>query len=256
MGQGVAMVTRRTVLGLIGGGAVAALVGCGSDDDPTSASTTSTTGSTGGAADCGATIPEETAGPFPGDGSNGPDVLGMDGVVRQDITQSIGGGATAEGVPMTIQLDLLDSAVCAPLAGAAVYVWHCDREGRYSMYSDGVTDETYLRGVQEADAAGRVMFTSVFPGAYPGRWPHVHFEVYESLGGSLIATSQVALPEDACNAAYTTAGYEASVPNMQRTTLSNDNVFSDDEGVMQLGTAIGDASTGYTVQLSVPVNAG
>ena len=46
------------------------------------------------------TIPEETAGPYPGDGSNGPDVLTQDGVVRADIRSSFGGATgTASGVP-------------------------------------------------------------------------------------------------------------------------------------------------------------
>src|SRR4029453_4456490 len=55
-----------------------------------------------------------------------------------------------------------------PFAGTAVYVWHCDREGRYSLYSEGVTGENYLRGVQVADASGKVRFTSVFPACYDG----------------------------------------------------------------------------------------
>ena len=42
-------------------------------------------GDHGGITDC-TVIPEETGGPFPGDGSNGPDVLTENGVVRKDIT--------------------------------------------------------------------------------------------------------------------------------------------------------------------------
>lgn len=145
-------------------------------------------------------IPRETAGPFPGDGSNGPDALTASGVVRRDITASFGGASgRAEGVPLAFTLTLLDNANgCVPLAGAAVYAWHCDREGRYSMYDSGVQDENYLRGVQEADRNGQVTFTSIFPGAYPGRWPHIHFEVFESMGnatraGQVLAVSQIAL---------------------------------------------------------------
>ena len=63
-------------------------------------------------------------------------------------------------------------------------MWHCDRLGRYSLYGAGVTNQNYLRGTQEADASGNVTFTSIFPGCYSGRWPHIHFEVYsEPLGG-------------------------------------------------------------------------
>jgi len=113
---------------------------------------------------------------------------------------------------MPVQLTITDTAAgCAPLAGAAVYLWHCDREGGYSMYSEGVDDENYLRGVQETDADGKLTFTSIFPACYSGRWPHAHFEVYANLadatgGGQPIATSQLALPRDACDVVYATAG--------------------------------------------------
>ena len=152
-----------------------------------------------------APIPEETAGPYPGDGSNGPDVLAESGIVRSDIRSSIGDASgVAEGVPLTVDLTVTDTAAgCVPLAGAAVYIWHCDREGRYSMYSEGAENENYLRGVQETDGDGRVTFTSIFPACYSGRWPHIHFEVYASVedatgGGEPIATSQLAFPQDVC----------------------------------------------------------
>jgi protocatechuate 3,4-dioxygenase beta subunit len=261
-----ATLSRRRTLTLLGGGALALLVGCASDDgDDAAASTTSTTTgrpSTGAeAGDC-ATIPEETAGPFPGDGSNGPDVLAEDGIVRSDIRSSFGSSSTtARGVPLTIGLRLSDSSgSCAALAGAAVYVWHCDRDGGYSLYSEGVEGENYLRGVQEADGDGRVRFTSIFPGAYPGRWPHVHFEVYEGVEaavgrGTPLATSQIAFPEDACRAAYATRGYEASVGQLDRLSLAGDMVFGDDGGAAQLGTVSGSVDEGFAVELAVPVTA-
>jgi protocatechuate 3,4-dioxygenase beta subunit len=85
--------------------------------------------------------------------------------VRRDITTSFGDASgTAEGIPLTISLNLTDvDNDCAPYAGAAVYVWHCDRAGGYSMYSEGLEDQNYLRGVQEADADGVVTFDSIFP---------------------------------------------------------------------------------------------
>jgi protocatechuate 3,4-dioxygenase beta subunit len=209
-------------------------------------------------AECGAEIPQETAGPFPGDGSNGPNVLAASGVVRQDITASFGSGsAKAEGVPLTFTLTLLDNANgCVPLAGAAVYAWHCDREGRYSLYDSGLSNENYLRGVQEADANGQVTFNSIFPGAYSGRWPHIHFEVFESMSnataaGQVLAVSQIALTKAACDDVYATPGYEASVANMKRTSLQNDNVFRDDGAIYQLATMTGSAATGYTAGLNV-----
>jgi protocatechuate 3,4-dioxygenase beta subunit len=258
-----ATLSRRRTLALLGGSAVALLVGCGKDDggEAAASTTTSTTAGNAGDGDC-ATIPEETAGPYPGDGSNGPDVLGEDGIVRSDIRSSFGSSSTtAEGIPLTIQLHLTDStASCGPLAGAAVYVWHCDRDAGYSLYSDGVEGENYLRGVQEADANGTVRFTSIFPACYSGRWPHIHFEVYEDVrtatsGGTPMATSQVALPEDVCRTVYGTDGYEASVGNLSQVTLASDMVFGDDGGVSQLGTVTGSVDDGYTVALAVAVGA-
>lgn len=204
-------------------------------------------------------IPEETAGPFPGDGSNGRNVLDQPGVVRSDIRSSFGSSTTtAPGLPVTIEFIVENADGCVPIEGAAVYAWHCDIEGRYSMYSDGVMDENFLRGVQPTDASGTARFLSVFPGAYNGRWPHVHFEVYPSVAeatasGRVLATSQIALSPEVCAAVYATQGYEASQRNFPHTTLQSDMVFGDDGGAHQLGTVSGTLESGLTVTLRVPV---
>jgi len=245
---------RRQMLRLIGlGAATAALAACDSGGASSTKATTATTSA--------GEIPEETAGPFPGDGSNGPDALDQAGIVRSDIRSSFGGATgSAQGVPMTLELTVRDLAKGGvPFTGVAVYVWHCDREGRYSLYSDGATDQNYLRGVQVADSAGKVRFTSIFPACYAGRWPHVHFEVYPdraaiSDASNAIATSQVALPRDTCAAVYAQPGYETSVRNLSQVSLAADNVFGDDGGVHQLGTVTGDVAGGYTVSLAVGVD--
>jgi protocatechuate 3,4-dioxygenase beta subunit len=277
------LVSRRSLgLFLGAGGAVAALAACtpaGSTGSTSSAASTATaaapsatataTASTAASAtptltraiaECGVEIPEETAGPYPGDGSNGPNVLEASGVVRRDITSSFGtASAKAEGVSLTFTLTLLDNANgCTPLAGAAVYAWHCDRDGKYSMYDSTLKNENYLRGVQEADANGQVTFTSIFPAAYSGRWPHIHFEVFESMNnataaGQVLAVSQIALPQAACDDVYATPGYERSITNMTRTTLTSDNVFGDDGGIYQLATMTGSAAEGYTAGLNVTI---
>jgi protocatechuate 3,4-dioxygenase beta subunit len=265
------LLDRRRVLKLVGfaglSAGLVALAGCapgagasGSTGAATSSTPRSaTTASTGSAADC-EVIPQETAGPFPGDGSNGPDVLGQSGVVRSDIRSSFGDlSGTAEGVPLTIRIALQDATRdCAPLAGAAVYVWHCDRAGGYSLYSQGVTDRNYLRGVQAAGSDSIVTFQSVFPACYSGRWPHIHFEVYRNLAAATddankIATSQIALPEDVCRTVYATTGYEQSVQNLKQVSLTTDMVFGDDGGAHQLGTVTGDTAAGYVLTLAVPV---
>ncbi len=185
-----ARLERRGALKLLAGaGAGLVLVACGSDSK-TGSTTTSTIGGATSTTAAGTpaagtsvdAIPEETGGPYPGDGTNGPNVLVESGIVRQDIRSSFGGySGTAEGVPLTVDLTIVAASTGAPMAGAAVYLWHCDREGRYSLYSSGATDQNYLRGVQAAGDDGHLSFTSIFPGAYSGRWPHMHFEVYRDL---------------------------------------------------------------------------
>lgn len=277
------LMSRRSLgLFLGAGGAVAALAACtpagsaGSTSPATSsaaAGTASVAASdsvasatpmlTRAIAECGVEIPEETAGPYPGDGSNGPNVLEASGVVRRDITSSFGtASAKADGEPLTFSRTLLDNANgCVPVAGAAVYAWHCDRDGKYSMYDSSLKNENYLRGVQEADANGQVTFTSIFPAAYSGRWPHIHFEVFESMNnataaGQVLAVSQIALPKAACDDVYATPGYERSIANMTRTTLQSDNVFGDDGGIYQLATMTGSAAAGYTAGLNVTIQRG
>jgi protocatechuate 3,4-dioxygenase beta subunit len=214
------------------------------------------TGTSGAA--CAAKIPEETAGPYPGDGSNGPNVLTQSGVVRQDIRTSFAGlSGTATGVLLDLELTIVSASTCSPLAGYAVYLWHCDRAGNYSLYSSGATSQNWLRGVQAADANGKVRFTTSFPGCYAGRWPHIHFEVYESLTAATavrnkIATSQIALPKTACDAVYATSSYSSSVSNFSRITLASDNVFSDGAS-LELATVTGDVTSGMTATLTVGI---
>ncbi|GEB44895.1 dioxygenase-like protein [Microbacterium sp. AG157] len=269
------LVSRRGILGLVVLGAgTATLAACApsasgaattaatatSTATPTASATPSATATSAAAALPSGEIPDETAGPYPGDGSNGPDILEQSGIVRSDLRSSLDGGATAAGVPMTLNLTIFDTATGdVPLTGAAVYVWHCDDQGRYSMYSSGIENESYLRGVQVVGSDGVVSFTSIFPGCYDGRWPHIHFEVYPNVdaitdASNAIATSQVALPQAACDVVYADAAYPSSASNLSRVSLESDNVFGDDGGALELATATGDNSTGWTVALGVRVD--
>lgn len=278
---------RRNMLGLFGGLGVAAIAaGCGADSGRTSGTITTSSASAtpsdrpappgGGGPPSGVPggdsggdsgvevadgeIPEETAGPYPGDGSNGPNVLTESGVVRSDITGSFGSAsAVATGVPLTLRFKVYDLTGddVAVLAGAAVYAWHCDADGNYSMYDGDAVNENYLRGVQESDKDGWVEFTTVVPGCYAGRWPHVHFEVYESLATATSAsnklrTSQLAFPQDVCEQVYATSGYESSVTNLAGVSLDSDGIFSDGYS-LQLATMTGSVDDGFRATLNVPV---
>jgi protocatechuate 3,4-dioxygenase beta subunit len=247
------LLSRRRVLGFLGiGAATVGLAACGAGSSSSATASTASTTTSG-------EIPEETAGPYPGDGLNGTNVLTESGIVRSDIRSSFGSASgTAEGVPMTLTLTVTDLANGVPFEGAAVYVWHCDRSGDYSLYSAGITGENYLRGVQVADATGAVTFTSVFPACYSGRWPHVHLEVYPDVDSitdstNAIATSQVALLQEVCETVYATSGYEQSVTNLGQISLATDNVFSDG-AELETPTITGSVSAGYTVSMAVGVD--
>lgn len=261
------LLSRRGILSLVGlglgAGVLAACAPIVSGSAPTASrspsATPSATPAPAGALPAGE-IPDETAGPYPGDGSNGPDVLERAGIVRSDITSSLGGGAAAAGVPLTFTLAITDTANGdRPFAGVAVYAWHCDAEGRYSMYSEGVQDETYLRGVQVAGADGTVTFRSIVPGCYTGRWTHIHFEVYPDVASitdatSAVATSQLAFPQAMLDTVYAGSGYDGSARNLGQISLESDNVFGEDSAALQMATVAGGGSAGYTASLAVRVD--
>ncbi|PHV14632.1 intradiol ring-cleavage dioxygenase [Janthinobacterium sp. BJB303] len=251
---------RQVMRWLLAGAAGLPLAGCGGAD--AGGMPASTAASATGAC---TVIPEETGGAYPADGTNTHggsiiNVLNQSGVVRSDIRASFNGATgVALGLPLTIELQLLNaSGGCASLAGYAVYLWHCDRDGLYSLYSAGVTAQNYLRGVQETDGAGRLRFTTIFPGCYAGRMPHVHVEVYPSLDRAAAAanrlkTSQFTFPMATLNEAYGAGGYAASARKLAQISHATDQVFSDGAR-LQMATVAGNATDGYVATLTVAVN--
>jgi protocatechuate 3,4-dioxygenase beta subunit len=240
--------SRRRMLTVLGGAGVLGAVGGRllADQSPASAA-------------CVAEVESETAGPYPADGSNGIEIRTVAGVVRGDIRSSFNGATgVAGGIGLDFSLTVLNLS-CVPLVGAAVYAWHCDREGRYSLYSSGVTNQNYLRGIQATDSTGTVTFKSIYPGCYAGRWPHIHFEVYSSPAnatnghGPIVKTSQIALPKDVSSAVYATSGYSQSVTNLSRVSLATDGVFRDDLAAREMATVTGSVTTGYTARLTISV---
>ena len=211
--------------------------------DVSSTGTTST-GGTGSTGSC-STSPSETEGPFP---TKTPSSL-VSGDIRSDRT----------GVPFTIKITINNkNNSCAALAGAIVDIWHCDKDGNYSEYggtgmqSTNYTSVHFLRGGQVTDASGLVTFTSVFPGWYSGRAPHIHVHVYSASGTSLLVT-QIAFPTDVCNTVYTTAT-NYYTRGKQDTSNASDNVFSDSLA-SELATVSGSVSAGYTLTHLVTVAA-
>jgi protocatechuate 3,4-dioxygenase beta subunit len=277
--------SRRQALGWLGlalGGTGLSLAGCGGGgvDDTSSTSTSSTSGGTtaisttttgttttgtGTVTSC-SVVAEETAGPYPGDGSNTANgsvanALALSGIVRSDIRTSVGSASgTAAGVPLKVIIRLVNvNGACADLSGYAIYLWHCDALGRYSIYNSAIASENHLRGVQPTDSSGQASFQTIYPGCYSGRMPHMHFEVYRSTTtatsfSNKLKTSQLAFPNDISSAVYQgNSLYSASVSNFASISFATDNVFSDGTGT-EMTTLTGNATDGYTATITVGVS--
>lgn len=208
----------------------------------TSASSASSTGST--SASC-TLIPTETLGPFPLS-----TVLNNSVILREAINED------KTGVPLTVKLKLVDvNNKCAPVSGY-VYIWHCDKDGLYSGYSEsnnaGQAGKTYCRGVQYTDTNGVATFTTIYPGWYAGRITHVHFQIFLTAYSSTAkstAVSQMAFPLDVTTAVYNSALYIKG-QNTSVTSFAADNVFSDGT-TYQMATISGNINDGYTAELEV-----
>lgn len=259
-----ASLDRRAALGVIGGGFGALVLaacsggGSGSADGSTSGSTASgsSSGSGSGSASAGSCveIPEETNGPYPADGSQSgvTNVLRNSAAVRGDITTDFDGSDTQAGVPLTLTITVEDVGnSCALLEGAAVYVWHCNASGEYSVYgSNGA--HTYLRGVQVADGNGQVTFKTIYPGRYSGRATHIHVEVYaDDSFNTLLKTSQFAFDEDINELVYATSAYSKS-ESTRATRNDADGIFADGYDDEMLSFS-GNVSSGYTATITMGV---
>lgn len=210
-------------------------------------------------------MPTETAGPYPADGAYGRNadalnVLTREGVIRNDIRPSFAGLTPhADGVPFALEITLVSAGdACAPLAGRALYIWHCDGAGIYSIYNDA--DANYLRGVGISDENGTVRFTTILPGCYDGRWPHIHFEVFDSpesmnSGRDSLLISQFALPEDVCRTTYATdSRYTNGIRNLDRLSLSRDLAFRDNNAAQmeaQMMSITGSVAEGFLGKITI-----
>lgn len=210
-------------------------------------SSTSTTGNSANNGSCSVTD-SETAGPYP--------TKTPSSYVRSNIVDG------QAGVPLTVKITICNTNnSCAALSGALVDIWHCTAQGYYSEYTDGpgagyqtvdYTGSHFLRGRQTTDSSGLVTFTSIYPGWYSGRAPHIHVHVYNSSGTSLLVT-QMAFPTDVCNTVYTTAtDYKAH--GTQDTANTADMVFSDSLDD-ELATVTGNITGGYVLSHTIYVSA-
>jgi protocatechuate 3,4-dioxygenase beta subunit len=190
----------------------------------------------------------ETAGPYP--------TITPSSYVRSNIVDG------QSGVPLTVKIYIKNTNnSCAALSGALVDIWHCTAVGYYSEYTDtpgggyatvDYTASHFLRGRQSTDSDGLVTFTSIFPGWYSPRAPHIHAHIYNSSGTSLLIT-QIAFPTDVCNTVYTTAS-DYTAHGTQDTSNANDMVFSDSLA-NELSSVTGSVSAGYVLTHTIYVSA-
>jgi protocatechuate 3,4-dioxygenase beta subunit len=243
----------KSGLAALGLAVIAPLAGsCGKDHDTTAATTTTTdstsTGTDGSTSGSCTATSSETAGPYP--------TITPSSYVRSNIVDG------QSGVPLTIKITIKNTNnSCAALSGALVDIWHCTAVGYYSEYTDtpgggyatvDYTASHFLRGRQTTDSDGLVTFTSIFPGWYSPRAPHIHAHIYNSAGTSLLVT-QIAFPTDVCNTVYTTAtDYKAH--GTQDTANTADMVFSDSL-TTELSTVTGSVSAGYVLTHTIYVSA-
>jgi protocatechuate 3,4-dioxygenase beta subunit len=231
-------ITRREVLRTLTVAVGGLLNACGGS--PTSASSTSTTSTPSGGTTSAACVvtPTETAGPY-------PDITGMlnnPAFYRRDVTEG------KPGLPLTLTLTIVNAnSNCARVSGAVVEIWHCDAQGVYSEYGQG-TGQTFLRGLQTADASGEVTFATIYPGWYAGRATHIHVDVY--VGGRNVKTTQIAFPESVTAAVYATGVYATKGQNPQAN--ASDSVFADGTS-SELATLTGSAASGYTATLQISI---
>jgi protocatechuate 3,4-dioxygenase beta subunit len=165
------VLTRRRALALLGAGGIAGLAG-----SRLLAPVTARAQATGAPGVC-VVRPALTEGPYFVD-------VKLD---RSDIRSDPADGTRRPGAPLriTLRVSRLAGGACAPLPGAVVDVWHCDAAGVYSDVADpqgSTVGHRFLRGFQTTDAGGLVAFTTIYPGAYPGRAVHVHFKVRAAAG--------------------------------------------------------------------------
>ncbi|MCX4775639.1 intradiol ring-cleavage dioxygenase [Streptomyces sp. NBC_01264] len=177
--NGSSRTSRRTLLLAAGSAGAAALAaGCSGQ-----ASTRGAAGRPQDPASPAPTGPSAPACVLTTKAGEGPYYLDLDRV-RSDIAEG------RAGVPFRLDLTVLRvSAGCRPVPGAAVDIWHADPSGTYSTGKD-----TFLRGTQLTDAAGRCTFRTIVPGWYRGLAPHIHFKVRPDRHTE--TTSQFFFPEE------------------------------------------------------------
>lgn len=211
----------------------AGVVGCGGDRNGASA----VPGSQAPGGACAVT-PGQTEGPF---------------FVPSSARSDIRGGRTGER--LELELRIVDGRTCAPLSEVVVELWHADAMGTYSAFdlADGntanVAGEDFLRGFQQTDAEGIVRFTTIYPGWYPGRTPHLHVKAVR--GGVELVTTQLYFPDELSDAVHASEPYASR--GRRDTTNATDALARSGPGVAPLLVIPAASDAGLSGELEIGV---
>jgi protocatechuate 3,4-dioxygenase beta subunit len=172
---------------------------------------------------------------------------------RTDIRSDPSDGTVKQGalLALTLNVSSIAKGACAPLEGAIVDLWQCDADGVYSDAVDqnqglDTTGKKFLRGYQVTDQDGIAKFTTIYPGWYPSRTPHIHYKIRspESAKSPYEFIGQMYFHERTSDGVYANPPYAArgkrSVSNL------TDRIYNSDGGrqSMLVVTPVKDAYTG------------
>ena len=189
--------------------------------------------------------PASTAGPYYVD----------EKLERSDIRSDPSDGTVKQGalLALTLNVSSIAKGACSPLKDAIVDVWQCDAEGVYSDAVDSnfnTTGKRFLRGYQVTDKNGVAGFTTIYPGWYPSRTPHIHYKIRSPAAASspYEFTGQLYFDEALSDRVYAKAPYAAR----GKRTVSNisDRIYNSDGGRQTMLTVI-PAKEGYAASFDV-----
>jgi protocatechuate 3,4-dioxygenase beta subunit len=248
------ILTRREILGLLGGSAlVAACAPINAPTFPTVATGAVTTAAPIAAGSAAVVIlpscvvrPALTEGPYFVD----------EKLNRSDIRSDPATNTTKPGVPLalTFLVSRVTGTACVALAGATVDVWHCDALGVYSDATDPTFGNTkgtkFLRGYQTTDANGVAKFTTIWPGWYQGRAVHVHFKIRTIAANGQVSdfTSQLFFDETMNDRIFAQAPYSQK-GGAGRLRNEGDGIFQGSGGKLTLAPA--KSADGYTATFDI-----
>lgn len=147
---------------------------------------------------------------------------------------------------MEVILDtqVLDMATCDPVANAMIEIWHCNSTGVYSgIVASGNGDSsdaaninaTFLRGLQPTDSLGVAQFTTLFPGHYTSRAPHIHVLAHfngttyanGTYGGGYVShVGQIFFDQDLITAVELNFPYSTNTQDL--TTNADDSILAEE----------------------------